>query len=528
MYCGVDVGSTSVRLGVYGEDGQLVCFESVDVGYEHGEAGTKIVTQRSGDIWNAFLKCYKSIRALGINVKSIAVAATCSMVVFVRDGAELKPFSLEPKINDEQNVIFWMDQRAEQQAAQLNDNFKYNGILEFYGGAFTAEMGICKLKYVVDKVPPALLKKIVVFSLHEYLAFMISSQFAWFPVQVHFDTCNLAPDGDIKGWSLQFLEKALEWKNHPALFGSIADTSKTHSLPVVGTVLSQSPELTVCQGVIDCYAGWISSSGKTIQGTLTMVAGTSTCYLIAHKTHSTLPGVWGPFGSILGSGLLVSQVGQSTTGKLIEHLFETHPAAKLVPGNIFEQLEQHITLLELISGESIHFLTKHMFLYGDLAGNRCPYGDTSMRGAFIGESTDTSLDDLVLKYTAALEFLALSAKQYINLLSPYKISKITICGSQAKNHRLVQLIANVTKLPVEVSSESPENAGVKGAAMIAMAGFKKKPVASIINEYNKQGTIVKPVIDDKLDKLMSAKFQVMIDFAQTQIKYKSMVDKAIS
>ena len=49
-----------------------------------------------------------------------------------------------------------------------------------------------------------------------------------------------------------------------------------------------------------------------------------------------IKGVWGPYYNAMFPGLWLSEGGQSATGKLIDHIIDTHPATS----KIYKKLEE--------------------------------------------------------------------------------------------------------------------------------------------------------------------------------------------
>ena len=181
------------------------------------------------------------------------------------------------------------------------------------------------------------------------------------------NTNGIAHDGELYGWNKTFYDQL----NIPNVtIGYNAEQVSTRN------------ELFPGDSCIDCYASWFTTFDKKLANeTLFAVAGTSTCFLHASSEHSgSIPGVWGPFTNILNNRnhngeedkFSVFQAGISTSGKLIEHLFDTHPAAKKYGHEIITAIEAEILKIEKVTGKSIHLSAKHVFMYGDLNGNRTP------------------------------------------------------------------------------------------------------------------------------------------------------------
>ena len=111
----------------------------------------------SADIWAAVCTAVTSALHLAQQrspaftpaaVKGIAFDATCSLVVLGEDNA---PVTVSPGGEAEQNVIVWMDHRAEAETAAINAT--HHEVLRFVGGGLSVEMEIPKLLWLKRHLP---------------------------------------------------------------------------------------------------------------------------------------------------------------------------------------------------------------------------------------------------------------------------------------------------------------------------------------------------------------------------------------
>ena len=102
------------------------------------------------------------------------------------------------------------------------------------------------------------------------------------------------------------------------------------------------------------------------------------------------------------------------TGQLLDFMIESHPAWTKLQVLAEEKKTNHFVLLakmleELKAEQKAPFytyLTRNLFLYPDLHGNRSPIADPKMRGVLIGLALDKTMNDLALKYLATCEAIA--------------------------------------------------------------------------------------------------------------------------
>lgn len=180
-----------------------------------------------------------------------------------------------------------------------------------------------------------------------------------------------------------------------------------------------------------------------------------------------------------------------TASQLIDFIITTHPAyselktvAEKSDKSIHTVLAETLETLKTEAGvNSLTLLTKDLHFYPDLhgkvyrrprghlnnliSGNRSPLSDSKMRGSIVGLSLDSSLSDLALKFNVTLEAIALQTRHIIDEMTAHghDIQSIYISGGQAKNAPLVQLLADVCRIPI-VLPNNHSAAVVLGAAML--------------------------------------------------------------
>lgn len=99
-----------------------------------------------------------------------------------------------------------------------------------------------------------------------------------------------------------------------------------------------------------------------------------------------VPGVWGPYYSAMVPDLWLNEAGQSATGRLIDHIIDTHPAT----AHIYDKLPEEIRVVEYLNdlltemaakaNKAVDLLTKDIHVWPDFHGNRSPVADPSLKG----------------------------------------------------------------------------------------------------------------------------------------------------
>lgn len=68
----------------------------------------------------------------------------------------------------------------------------------------------------------------------------------------------------------------------------------------------------------------------TIFTSIGLICGTSTCHMVVSKNKIFVDGIWGPYYSAMVPNLWLNEGGQSATGKLLDHIIDSHPASSSI------------------------------------------------------------------------------------------------------------------------------------------------------------------------------------------------------
>ena len=149
-FIGIDVGSASVRAGVFAADGRRLAFAVRPIQQFHPKP--LFVEQSSADIWRQTGEAVRAALAeAGVDpgqVAAIGVDATCSLVAAGTGGV---PLSVAETGEPERDVIMWMDHRAGEQAAAINAT--KDAALAYVGGEVSVEMELPKALWLKQHFP---------------------------------------------------------------------------------------------------------------------------------------------------------------------------------------------------------------------------------------------------------------------------------------------------------------------------------------------------------------------------------------
>jgi len=574
-YLGVDVGSGSARVCIIDETGEIKAVKSKEIQTWHPRAD--FYEQSTEDIWAAICYCSRAVLdETKVNpdvVKGIGFDATCSLAVLHAETDE--PISVAgPEFKEKtRNVVMWMDHRPQKETELINAT--KHSLLKYVGGSMSIEMEIPKVLWLKNNMPADMFANSKFYDLADVLTHIATGK----ETRSYCSTvCKqgyvpVGVDGSVKGWQEDFLNEigldALVEDNCRRIGGINGENGAWLSAgEVVGDLCEKSamdlglkPGVKIGSGVIDAYAGWIGTVGAKVNmgeksldkgfdksamqqvfHRLAAVAGTSTCHLVMSKDPVFVPGVWGPYRDVLFEGHWLAEGGQSTTGALLHNVLTTHVSyvtamenVKAQKTNIFDLLNKHLELMrEKQNAPSISYLARHLFFYGDKHGNRSPIADPHMRGAVVGLSMDSSIDDLALQYYAAMEFIAQQTRHIVETLNRagHDITSIFMSGGQCKNVVLMHLIANATGLPVSIPRYI-QDAVVLGAAMLGAKAASTDDKGhtddlwTIMDRMSHPGSIIYPTDNVNEKKLLAAKYEVFIHMSKAQQTYRKNIDDAI-
>ncbi|GJQ84026.1 hypothetical protein Trydic_g10491 [Trypoxylus dichotomus] len=534
------VGTGSARAGLISSKGKVVNICVKDI--KTWNPQTDFYQQSSEDIWNACAYCIQEVtrNIEKTAIKGIGFDATCSLVVLDKKG---QPLTVSPTGDNSQNIILWMDHRASREAAKINQ--LNHSVLKYVGGKISLEMETPKLLWLKNNLYEKCWNKAgYFFDLPDFLT--------WKATGYDFRSlCSLVCkwsyeiDGkDKHGWSESYLKEIGLEDLIEDNFKKIGSKVLSPGTPTgqglnkeAASVLGLLPGTPVGTSMIDAHAGGLGLIGCSIEGVpnvfgtkLSLICGTSTCHMAVSKEPIFTEGVWGPYFSAMVPGMWLNEGGQSATGKLVDHIIETHPAMS----NIKEKIgEKHVQtyLAELLKNIAekrkvnfISLLTKDLHVWPDFHGNRSPLADPGLKGMICGLTLAADEENLALLYLATLQALAYGTKHIIETLIKYgydDIKSILICGGLSKNELFIQTQADVVNIPVIVPNEKESvilGAGILGACA---AGYFKD-METAIKSMGGSGKVVYP--DQHVQTYHERKYRVFLKMVEDQHEYRKIMN----
>ena len=543
LYLGVDVGTASVRAGLFDASGAM-----------HGLGVEPIalfrpredyVEQSSDDIWRAagvaIRAALREAKASPDAVRGIGFDATCSLVVL---GEGDRPVTVSPTGNDAQNVIVWMDHRATAQAARVNAH--PHEVLRYVGGGVSPEMQTPKLLWLKELLPATWGRAKRFLDLPDFLVYRATGNDVRSLCTTVCKWTYLAHAG---GWDATFFRGVGLGDLADEGFARIGTTvrpmgERAGTLGAAAAAeLGLVPGIPVGVAIIDAHAGGLGVLGAEIDGRrpsedelgdrLALIGGTSTCHMAVSREPRFIPGVWGPYFSAMVPGWWLTEGGQSATGALLDHVIATDADGAALSREASAQRTHPAVLLNarldaLASEARLPFpaaLARELHVLPDHHGNRSPRADASLRGMVSGLKLTEGRDALALLYLATVQALALGTRHILDAMRAhgYRVTTLVATGGDTKNPVFLREHADATGCRVVLPRE--REAVLLGSAMLgAVASGDRASIAEAMGAMSVADQVIEPA-GGAVGRYFDAKYAVMLRMHDDQIAYRRVMQQ---
>ncbi|RFC63433.1 ribulokinase [Fulvimarina endophytica] len=487
FFLGVDVGTGSARAGLFDAGGTLVATAKADIEI-HREPGN-IVEQSSEQIWEAVCLCVReAVRRSGIDREAIAgigFDATCSLVVRGRGGA---PLPVGDAAHPERDVIVWMDHRALDQAARINE--LAHPVLDYVGGRISPEMQTPKLLWLKENRRSVYDAAEAFFDLSDFLGWKATGSLARSVCTVTCKWTYLAHEGR---WDPSYFRAIGLSDLADQDFARIGTTIVEPGTPLgrglteeAAERLGLKPGTAVGAGLIDAHAGGIGTVGAAggsgdATRSLAYVFGTSSCTMTTTREPAFVPGVWGPYYSAMVPGAWLNEGGQSAAGAAIDHLVTMHRAYTDVAaeakaaGKPAPVLLADRALGEAGEASAAVTLAGAVHVVPEFLGNRAPFADPHARALVAGIGMEHDAASLLALYVAGICGLGYGLRQIVETQAANgaPVEEIAISGGAGQHELIRQLLADATGLPLRaVECEEPVLSGSAILGAVAAGAYE--------------------------------------------------------
>ena len=502
-FIGIDVGTGSVRAGVFDATGQLLGSAAQDIAIFREAGG--IVEQSSKDIWAATCVATKAaLTTSGLDAKDInglGFDATCSLVVLNADGASLPVGQSDDPARD---VIVWMDHRAVEQATRINAGT--HKVLDYVGGQISPEMQMPKLLWLKENRPEIFAHAGHFFDLSDFLGWRATGSTARSICTVVCKWTYLAHEAR---WDAAFFKDIGLEELTKDRFSRIGATIVPPGTPLADGLTETSakelglrPGTPVGAGLIDAHAGGIGtvgSAGDDPTQTMAYVFGTSSCTMTSVAKPTFVPGVWGPYHSAMVPDLWLLEGGQSAAGAAIDRLLMMHPAfgaaqekARTMGQSLPEWLAGQARAQVDTPGAAVS-LAKGLHIVPEFLGNRAPFADPHARAMIAGLGIDDGIQSLITLYVAGICAIGYGLRQIIEAQAQHgaKVAQIVISGGAGRDPLVRQILADATGLPV-IIPQTGEPVLLGSAMIAALASDPGKTLGEVMATMSRPGKHMAP------------------------------------
>jgi FGGY-family pentulose kinase len=519
VFLGIDVGSASVRAGLYDGAGQRLAFAVRAIRQFHPR--TSFVEQSSADIWRMTGEAVRdAVAAAGVPpaaVAAIGFDATCSLVAVGAGGA---PVSVAEDGDPTRDIVMWMDHRAAEETAAINAT--RDPALAYVGGEVSIEMELPKVLWLRRHHPQRYAATRRLFDLADYLVWRSTGVDAA-------SVCTLTCKWNYLAHEARFPSAMLAAVGLDDVLAKLPQrvlalgTSAGRLTPASAADLGLAPGTIVATGIIDAHAGGLALVGSRPEGSLALIGGTSNCHMVVSREPVMVPGVWGPYFGAMLPGFWLNEGGQSAAGALLDWTLrqadawpEAQATAERERRSVYAVLNDRVAALrarERHPGRDLHVLPDHH-------GNRSPRANPAARGLVSGLTLETGADALARLYLATVQALAYGTRHIVDSMNDagHRIERIAMCGGGTKNPLLLQEHADA--LGCDIHLVEDEDAVTLGAALlaaVAAGAFADLPSAAAA--MVRPGGRIAPDVDEQA--FHAAKYRVFLSLYADQQRHQA-------
>lgn len=372
--------------------------------------------------------------------------------------------------------IIWMDNRAEEEADKIIEEFSVEELLDHVGGLPSGKDALPKILWLKDKRPEIYNKTHKILDVKDYLIFKMTGNYIT-------DYGCASARGTFDMNNKKYSEKISSTLDIPInLFPEMKG-----SLEIVGTLTDDASEdlelekdTVVINGTGDIMATSVGTGAVDI-GDIHLYIGTSAWITVIHDER--MMDADHGMGTIMfldpNTWIFVAEMENAGNNYkwMADNIYSKFVGKEKTPYELMEE-----ALKNTVPGSNKLIFLPWMY------GERAPIPDIYLRGAFINLSIKHTLEDMVRAVVEGIGYNLRWIREVIeeDFNREYKI--IPAAGGFFRSQTVTQIIADVIGrgiLPVKHKLE----AVAKGAAIIAMVGY---------GEYNNLKEATKYILYDKI------------------------------
>ena len=422
-----------------------------------------------------------AVAAAGIDPTQVIGIATdftaCTMVPCLADGT---PLNEVDGLADRPHayVKLWKHHAAQPQADRINELARERGEswLPRYGGLISSEWEFAKGLQLFEEDRPLYDRMERWVEAADWIVWQLCGRYVR-------NACTAGYKGILQDGhypSAEFLEGLAPG------FGTFVADKLEHPIgqlgSAAGTLTAEAAEWTglpagiaVAVGNVDAHV--TAPAAQAVDaGQMVAIMGTSTCHVMSADALREVPGMCGVVDGGIIAGSWGYEAGQSGVGDIFGWFVDNAvpPSYHEAAAAAGESLHEHLT--RLAAGQAVG---EHGLVALDWhSGNRSVLVDHELSGLIVGQTLATRPED---GYRALLEATAFGTRVITETFgdSGVPVKELIIAGGLAKNALLMQIYADVTRLPLSIiDSEQGPALGSAIHAAVAAGAYPDVPTAA--------------------------------------------------
>ncbi len=449
---GIDVGTESVRVGVFDLDGRSLAFASEQYEVQHPRPGW--AEQDPDACWSALVAAARrAVTASGVAPQAIralsAGATSCTVVALDRKDRPLRP------------ALIWMDVRAVEEAQAVariqHVNRRVDGL-----GDVSAEWFPCKTLWLKRHEPEMWSQATHVVECIDWLMHRLTGEWTGsitaVAIRAYYDRTR-------GGWPTDLYEALSLGDLMAKVPHDVRDlgTPVGTLLPAVAADLGLSPSTLVTQGGVDAFVAQVGLNVLD-PGRTALITGSSHLHLGQSAEEVGGRGFFGGYADAVVPGQWTVEGGQVSTGSVV-HWFVQRFGGGLAP----EAQRHGVSVYDLLNERAgrIPIGSEGIVVLEYWQGNRTPYVDPEARGTIWGLTLAHQPEHV---YRAILEGVCYGTAHTLRVMGEAgaKATHLVACGGAVNSRFWMQMHADVTGLPITLTRV--QEAAALGPAVLAAAG----------------------------------------------------------
>ena len=469
---GVDMGTSSVRAGIYKLDGHCVSFGVTEYKTYFPQPGW--AEQKADDWWNGLKNSMAvALEKSGVDKEDIIAigydVTACTVMLCREDGEPLR------------DCLLWMDVRSAKEAAEIaatgDPALKFNGF-----GNVSAEWMPCKALWLKRHDTENYNKADYVCECADWLTHKLTGRWTInmsnIAARWYYDArCGGFPRSLYKAIGLEdVLDK------FPKDIHNLGDNLGTLT-PQAAADLGLSEKTIVAQGGPDAYIGCFGL-GVIKPGKVALITGSS--HLLMAQTdvfNYSKNGVFGPFPGGTRPEYGMIEGGQTSSGSIVSW-FKNNFCQDLKDkeGGIYGELNREAAKIKPGSDGLI--------VCDWWQGNRTPYTDGSIRGNIYGLSLGHTQAHL---FRACMEGVAYGTENICQSFrdAGIEVSEICMGGGTTNSDLFMQIHADISNVTVNVP-EDPQSCALGSAILASVGAGVYKDVDEAVAHMVRYSKVIKP------------------------------------